>query len=114
MDEINEWIRPKSVHWRVMNDKMDLSQRDDVVRQNEIWLPAIPMTPGKFTDSGYRFRENLLDKKDSWVPFLNSIISNHEYFHEVLLFSSDTLTVGEDHPTIAEMYFRMSVDRIVH
>lgn len=56
MNEINEWIKPKNIHWTIMNQKMDMENIDDSsVRENEIWLPSISMSPGKFTDTGYRF-----------------------------------------------------------
>ena len=42
MTEINEWLKYKAVHLRVLNDKIDFSKYDSAaVRQNEIWLPAV-------------------------------------------------------------------------
>lgn len=72
------------------------------------------MTPGRFTDAGYRYQENLVDKQDSRLPFVNSFTSNHETFYDVKVFSSDTMPVGEDHLVISTMYFRVAIDRQVH
>ena len=59
MDAINEWLHMKSAHLRVLNKKVDFSLYSDVeVRQNEIWLPAVQLKKGIYTDQGYRFREN--------------------------------------------------------
>ena len=69
------------------------------------------MDAGKFTDSGYRFRENSIDKHDTIMPF---VTGGTEHFHDVFLFNSDTLHVGEDYMSIAEMYFRLSVDKVEH
>ena len=68
------------------------------------------MTPGTFTDSGYRFRENLFSGVDS----IFGIGRQHNRFYDVQFFSSDTLSVGTDHGTVAEMYFRVSVDYVQH
>ena len=68
------------------------------------------MTPGTFTDSGYRFRENVFN--NGWNLFPSAV--DVDRFYDVKFFSSDTLTVGRDHTTVAEMYFRVSVDQTVH
>ena len=39
------------------------------MRQTEKWLPTIPMTKGKFSDTGYRFRKNQFHRNDKWYPF---------------------------------------------
>ena len=42
--EIEEWLSTKTVHLRVLNSKVDFSQfNEDSIRQNEIWLPAVPL-----------------------------------------------------------------------
>jgi len=111
-ENINDWMKDMSIHFRVLNDKMDFSKWEgDHIRQNEIWLPTIPMTPGKFTDSGYRFRENRFNNAFNVLP--GGPVSRDK-FYDVFFFSSDTLSVGLDHPVVAEMYFRVSVDEIIH
>ena len=101
-----------SIHWSVLNEKLDFSKWDnDHIRQNEIWLPTLPMIPGKFTDSGYRFRENIFNNGYNIWPTAKS---SKDRFFDVFEYSSDTLSVGLDYPVIAEMYFRISVDRLVH
>ena len=62
------------------------------------------MAPGSFTDSGYRFRRNIFDRKDHWIPYYEDF--QHIYY-DVLLFNSDTLRVGDDYMKIAEMFFRL-------
>lgn len=56
-------------------------------------------------------RENKLHKKDSWFPGIPGTI---ERFYDTLIYSSDTLTVSENHMEIAMMYFRISTDLVVH
>lgn len=66
---INDWLETKVVHLRVLNEKIDSSKFDKgIVRQNEIWMPAMRMRPGLYHDAGYRFRENTINLKDSWLP----------------------------------------------
>ena len=60
MPEINTWLSQKIVHMRIINDKIDFTKFDEEAeRQNEIWMPAIKLKPGLYSDTGYRFRENL-------------------------------------------------------
>ena len=50
-EQINQWLNTKSVHMRVLNDKIDFTKFDEgSIRQNEIWLPSVKFKPGLFTD----------------------------------------------------------------
>ena len=64
------------------------------------------MTPGKFTDSGYRFRENIF--KNGYNIFPGPV--ERDTFYDVTIYSSDTVSVGLEYDKVAEMYFRLSVD----
>ncbi len=69
--QIKNWLEKKSVHLRIINDKIDFTQYgDETVRQNEIWMPVMRFKFGFFSDAGYRFRENILTTVDHWLPFV--------------------------------------------
>ena len=72
-------------------------------------MPALKLKPGVFTDAGYRYRKNTLDKVDLWVP---GWYKEKEHFYDVTFFSSDEIEVGIDYLPIAEIYFRIKVDEI--
>ena len=111
-DEINEWLKTKSVHLRVLNDKIDFTTfNDDTTRKNEIWMPVLKFKPGLYSDAGYRYRENTFDKKDHWFPGIGKSL---EKFYDMTFFSSDEIEVGQYYNTIAEMYIRIKTDSISH
>jgi len=80
-------------------------------RENEIWLPSVPMSAGFYSDTGYRFRENIFLMHDSWVP---GVSSEQTHFYEVTTFNSDPLKVHTDHKVVAKMFFRIDVDKVIH
>ena len=67
------------------------------------------MKAGSFTDTGYRFRKNVLHKKDFFVPNVDH--GNYE-FYDMQLFNSDTVNVPDDFMLIAEMYFRLNFSQV--
>lgn len=69
------------------------------------------MRPGIFSDAGYRYRQNVFEKQDFWIPGISSSV---EKFYDVTFFSSDSIIVGDDYMTIGEMYFRLKTDSITH
>ena len=69
------------------------------------------MEQGKYSDVGYRFRENEFDAKDSWVP---GVPSTSHQFYDLSVFNSDTLPVDENHHLIAQFFFRLEIDKIKH
>ena len=46
------------------------------------------MIPGTFTDSGYRFRKNELDKEDFFISYVDVGVYN---YYDIYTYSSDTL-----------------------
>ena len=74
-------------------------------------MPLLKFKPGIYTDAGYRFRENKLIKSDDYWPGVRKITQK---FYDVTFFSSDEIEVGEHFPIVAEMYFRVKSDTIVH
>ena len=69
------------------------------------------MAPGKFTDSGFRYRENYFSKEDNWIPGFPPSIQK---FYDIVTFNSDTVTVGDDYMVINEIYFRLHNDKMEH
>ena len=55
---------------KVINKKIDLNNFDDYERENEIFFSSIPLSKGHFSDTGYRFRKNIFEGLDNWVPFV--------------------------------------------
>ncbi len=50
---------------RGINTKIDLKVFSyEPIRQNEIYLPSLPLTPGKFSDARLRLRRNLFTRQD--------------------------------------------------
>ena len=72
-------------------------------------MPSIPLKAGTFSDSGYRFRENVFEKQDSYIPFWGR---NEESFYDMIFYNSDQVSVGKDFMSIAEMYFRIDTSVI--
>lgn len=74
-------------------------------------MPLVPLKAGGFTDTGLRYRRNIWYRRDEWIPFIKLGVDR---FYNIKQFNSDTLTVDEDFPIIAEMIVRMHVDAIKH
>ena len=53
----------------------------------------------------------MFSKQDFWIP---GIAYHVDKFHDLILFSSDSIVVGDDYMTIAEMYFRLNTESISH
>jgi len=74
MDEINEWLTTKKVHIKIVDSKIDFKWYGEyAVRQTEKWMPMIDLTPGLFSDTGYRFRKNTFHRHDEWYPFHRTV-----------------------------------------
>ena len=100
------------MHMKVLNVKSDLSNfGGNSLRENEVWLGSTSMKAGLFTDNGYRFRENVFEKTDNYIPFLGKHL---ESFYDIVFFSNDQLSVGDDFMTIAKIYFRIDINMIEH
>ena len=49
MSAINEWLKYKAAHLRILNQRVDMRKKDRI-SENEIWMPAVQFKPGVFTD----------------------------------------------------------------
>lgn len=74
-------------------------------------MPTLKFKPGYFSDAGYRYRLNTFETTDHWFPALGYSVKK---FYDVVFFSSDEIEVDEDYMIIAEMYFRLKIDEIIH
>lgn len=112
-DSIDNWIRPKLATIKMINDQIDfLEYGDRAVRNNEIFIPAVNMGPGHYSDTGHRFRFNRFDRQDGWF-FPDPDV---DPFYDYIFYSSDTFPtppVGYE-SLIVEMYFRLQVDQLTH
>ena len=48
---------------------------------------------------------------EHWLP---GVGASKQFYYDVTFFSSDQIVVGDDFNTIAEMYFRINTDTIIH
>jgi len=67
------------------------------------------MTPGVFRDSGIRVRENKYSNEESWTGLSAAI---EDIYYDVEPYNNDSITVDPEFMKVAEIYFRMSTDRI--
>ena len=74
---------------RVMNPQIDFTIDNNPVRENERWLPSFPLKTGSFSDVGFRFRLNIFNMLDSWVPGFSSTVIK---FFDLVFFNCDTIT----------------------
>ena len=72
---------------------------------------SIPIDPDKYSDVGYRFRSNAFNFWDTFGPYDDYNIKN---FFDFKFFNLDTYTVPNDHNLIAEIFFRLEIDEIMH
>ena len=71
----------------------------------------IDISPGYFSDTGYRFRRNTFFRDDEWHPFYEKTV---EEFYDSTLYNSDTFRVSEDSNVIGELYFRLETEEVIH
>ena len=48
----------------------------------------IPMGGGKSSDTGFRFRSNVWNRDDSYIPFAPAGV---DHFYDIILYNSDTM-----------------------
>ena len=69
--EIDDWLRHKKIMFKVIKMNSDFgSFGDSPVSEAESWLSSIPLKPGLYSDTGYRFVKNVFERQDSWIPFM--------------------------------------------
>jgi hypothetical protein len=109
--EIKDWISDKFIAFKILNQKIDFSDRDErAVRLNEIFVPGVSMRAGTYCDTGYRFRYNKFERYDNW--WSSKMTTN--VFYDYMLYNSDCYFVDESKREIAEMYYRLEVDSVLH
>jgi hypothetical protein len=92
-DQIQKWMQTKYATFKVINQKIDFMDRGEfAVRNNEIFVPVIPLKWGKFSDTGYRFRYNDFQRYDYWW----SKSLRHNIFYDFFFYNSDTFDVPMD------------------
>lgn len=112
-DSIDNWIREKMVTLKLINQKIDfISFNDTAVRYNEVYIPAVPLGNGAYSDTGYRLRFNEFLRQDGW--FIKNNLVNK--FFDYVFFSSDTYPNAppSNQRLIAEMYFRLDSNQVNH
>jgi len=54
---------------KIIDNKIDFNSFEEfAIRQTEKWMPMIDISPGHFSDTGYRFRKNIFLRDDEWYP----------------------------------------------
>mmetsp|Transcript_41931 Transcript_41931/g.64189 ORF Transcript_41931/g.64189 Transcript_41931/m.64189 type:complete len:115 (-) Transcript_41931:730-1074(-) len=67
-DAIDAWLDQKFLTFKVINKKIDFNSFEEVAtRQNEAFVPNVPLASGTFCDTGHRFRRNKFQRTDSWL-----------------------------------------------
>ena len=74
-------------------------------------MPMVDLSPGHFSDTGYRFRWNTFLRSDAWHPFEGN---KEEVFYDLTQFNSDTFRVEDDSNVIGELYFRLETEEVIH
>ena len=74
-------------------------------------MPAVSLRPGLFSDTGYRFRKNIFERIDNWVPGFSEIKNK---FYDIRLYNSDQIVVGKNYMKVLDAYFRIDIDEILH
>ena len=65
LKEINEWLEGKKSMFLVTQYKADFAIGSQL-RQNEVYLPSVPLSGRFFNDVGYRYRKNNFEIEDDW------------------------------------------------
>ena len=65
--EIGEWLRNKRIMFKVIDNHPNFKhdQAGNHIK-SERRLQTIPMGDKKYTDSGYRYRKNIIEASNSW------------------------------------------------
>ena len=71
----------------------------------------MPIDPDSYSDVGFRFRTNNFYYWDHFGPYGN--YANKTFF-DFKFFNSDSYKVVEEHDVVAEIFFRLEIDEIIH
>ena len=77
---------------------MDYSISNEEIRENERFLGAFRLLPGTMMDYGFRFRENIFDMNDSWIPFYGG---RRIKFFDMTSFNDDRFSTTLDYAYLA-------------
>ena len=77
---------------------MSFNFESEAVEEAERWFPAVPLKNGKYSDVGMRFRLNVFDAKDSYVPLFPNTKTR---FYDMTLYNSDTFDSPNRHKILA-------------
>ena len=72
-----------------------------------MWLPTLYLRDGGFSDIGYRFRYNIFNMTDSWIP---GMPGTSDTFFDLVFFNSDTLPALPRSKYIASIYYRIDIN----
>jgi hypothetical protein len=110
-EEIEEFIRYKSVGFKTLNENIDFTLRGDkAVRYYEIFVKSSPLRSGYFTDAGHRLRYNQFLRTDFWW----TTARRTDEFFDYVFYNSDTYEVPTTKTEIAELYFRLDQSQVTH
>ena len=67
-EDIDKWLANKFATFKVINTKIDFNSFEVIAtRQNEVFVPNVPLASGFFSDTGNRFRANNFYRTDFWL-----------------------------------------------
>ena len=110
--EIDKWTESKRAMFRIINNKIDINNFSNYIRQSELMFDSIPLGKGYFSDSGYRMRKNVFTRQDNYWPMAGRPTNE---FYDYVKYNSETMYDNyKTLDTIGLFYFRISTDKIDH
>ena len=97
--------------FRLINSKINFKDFNNSIVQSETWTPSIPLGGNKYSDTGVRLKMNVFNRQDSWSIFGSE---QEDTFYNYEQYNSDTFDTSPSQTLIAEMFFRIQSDKIVH
>ena len=73
--------------FKYINNQIDFTNWKEDIKQNEQYMPSVPLGDGQYSDTGYRIRKNSYEKLDHWFPMWPTYDGT---FFETLFFNTDT------------------------
>ena len=97
--------------FKIISEQVDFNNRGLLaVRQNEVFAPSLPIQTGYFGDFGCRLRYNVFHRQDMWW----SGKVNENPFFDYIFYSADIYETFAERTELAEFWFRLDVNQIVH
>jgi len=89
-EAIDAWLSTKFATFKVINTKIDFNSFENIAtRENEVFVPNIPLASGSYCDTGGRFRRNIFSRTDHWLVTGTSV----EPFYDYVFYNSDCYVV---------------------